>query len=524
MALVNPNIAMSYRGLQLPPPVNALAQATQLMQIQQAQAQMDEYARARQEEETLRNYLSANQDITSPTFRAGLMGYGKPGRDVYKNLTEQDKAAIEQEKSKLELAEKTATVYRNMSNIIQTKDDAIKFISRMFNDPKLKGSPITQMPIMEYVRQIPEDPAGLDEWKKKFAVGAVKWAELNKLQFFAQGERGVVSVPGMGGQATVVPGTPYTKPPTPAEILARQRFAFDQMKFQLEQQYPGFDFKEGEGGGIFAINKKTGQAFPVQIGQEGAAGAPGVPLPAPAMTAPNALAPQAPVNAMVPGAQPPMLPAYSRTAMPAAISPAAMPAAAPPSAMPGAIRQQQAPAVAPVPATAPTQLRGKGTALTETQANSVAFGMRMFESNKILTDLENKGVISGGRIKEGVQGTLENVIPFAGEGLGRGAASAINVLPGFLGGPSQEQQAYEQAKQNFITAVLRKESGAAIQKSEFDKEDRKYFPQVGDGPKVVEQKRKARELAIKAIKIQAGPGGKNIGVSAAPAKDPLGLF
>jgi hypothetical protein len=42
--------------------------------------------------------------------------------------------------------------------------------------------------------------------------------------------------------------------------------------------------------------------------------------------------------------------------------------------------------------------------------------------------------------------------------------------------PDAAQQ-YNAAKQNFVTAVLRKESGAAISQSEFDKEDQKYFPQ-----------------------------------------------
>jgi hypothetical protein len=56
--------------------------------------------------------------------------------------------------------------------------------------------------------------------------------------------------------------------------------------------------------------------------------------------------------------------------------------------------------------------------------------------------------------------------------------------------------------------VLRKESGAAISQSEFDKEDQKYFPQPGDGPGVRAQKQKARELAIKSLEIQAGPGMK----------------
>ena len=61
------------------------------------------------------------------------------------------------------------------------------------------------------------------------------------------------------------------------------------------------------------------------------------------------------------------------------------------------------------------------------------------------------------------------------------------------------------AKTDFITAVLRKESGAAISVSEFEKEDRKYFPQPGEGPEVIEQKRKARERALQSMIAQSGP-------------------
>jgi hypothetical protein len=100
-------------------------------------------------------------------------------------------------------------------------------------------------------------------------------------------------------------------------------------------------------------------------------------------------------------------------------------------------------------------------------------------------------------------------------------------LPSFAGGPSEEQQMYQQAKTNFITAVLRKESGATIQPSEFKTEDEKYFPQAGDTSGVLKQKQKARELAIEAMKIQAGPGSKNIGAAqgegSTSESDPLGI-
>jgi hypothetical protein len=102
----------------------------------------------------------------------------------------------------------------------------------------------------------------------------------------------------------------------------------------------------------------------------------------------------------------------------------------------------------------------------------------------------------------------------------------MNTLPSFAGGPSEEQQMYQQAKTNFITAVLRKESGAVIGENEFNTEDKKYFPQAGDTAGVLKQKQKARELAIEAMKIQAGPGAKSIkpsGQSNAPTGAPPAL-
>jgi hypothetical protein len=94
-------------------------------------------------------------------------------------------------------------------------------------------------------------------------------------------------------------------------------------------------------------------------------------------------------------------------------------------------------------------------------------------------------------------------VPYVGESLAQN-------LPSFLGGSSGKQQQVQQAKTNFITAVLRKESGAAIGPNEFITEDKKYFPQPNDSNAVIKQKEDARKLAIQAMRIQAGSGAKNI--------------
>jgi len=150
-----------------------------------------------------------------------------------------------------------------------------------------------------------------------------------------------------------------------------------------------------------------------------------------------------------------------------------------------------------------------GKPLTETQSNAVAFGMRALEANKLATDLESKGFTNTGVIRTAIGGTMGQA-PIVGGKLEQGVRSAFNVLPEFVGGPSPEQQQVDQARRNFISAVLRKESGAAIGVDEYANEERKYFPQLGDSDKVIKQKQDARKLAIQALEAQAGPSGKRL--------------
>ena len=112
------------------------------------------------------------------------------------------------------------------------------------------------------------------------------------------------------------------------------------------------------------------------------------------------------------------------------------------------------------------------TKLTEGQTNALTFGGRMQSSGQILNQVESQGT-------DLYQSLVQN-IPIAGNYL-----------------LSPEYQSYSQAKRDFINAVLRKESGAAIAASEFDNADKQYFPQPGDSDQVISQKRANRELATK---------------------------
>lgn len=130
-----------------------------------------------------------------------------------------------------------------------------------------------------------------------------------------------------------------------------------------------------------------------------------------------------------------------------------------------------------------------GKPLNEAQGSSVAYGIRMKEANSIIEKLASEG-------------TERSAI---GAGAPYGIGGIVNAATA-----SPQQQQFQQAKLNFITAILRKESGAAIGQDEFEREDQKYFPQVKDSDAVKAQKAQARQTAIKAMEIQAGPGAKEI--------------
>ncbi len=147
--------------------------------------------------------------------------------------------------------------------------------------------------------------------------------------------------------------------------------------------------------------------------------------------------------------------------------------------------------------------------LTEAQANANLFGTRMQQANKILNSLESEessgpfGMVANNR-PGAIKSAVESV-PLIGDGLG----SLVNTAPTWMGGPNANQQRAEQAQRDFLNAVLRKESGAAISASEFNNAAKQYFPQPGDFQDVIAQKRLNRQLAIQGV-LAGVPGGSRV--------------
>jgi type II secretory pathway pseudopilin PulG len=73
---------------------------------------------------------------------------------------------------------------------------------------------------------------------------------------------------------------------------------------------------------------------------------------------------------------------------------------------------------------------------------------------------------------------------------------------------SEQKQKLEQSQRNFVNSILRRESGAVISPEEFQSAALQYFPQPGDSPAVIAQKRANREVAIEGVMGSAGPGYK----------------
>lgn len=117
---------------------------------------------------------------------------------------------------------------------------------------------------------------------------------------------------------------------------------------------------------------------------------------------------------------------------------------------------------------------------TEAERLSLGFAKRTESSDKVLNDLENKFIN-----KEG----------------GFSPSSEFPLAPERL--KSEARKTYEAAQKDFITAVLRKESGAAISDDEFNRETEKFFPLPGDTPANIAYKQLLRKQAINNLKTSA---------------------
>lgn len=127
-----------------------------------------------------------------------------------------------------------------------------------------------------------------------------------------------------------------------------------------------------------------------------------------------------------------------------------------------------------------TQGPGAGQKLTEQQGKDVAYYTRGLDANTALETLE----------------------PVLTDWTQENAGKLPLGLGNYVREPSFRQA--KQAADSFLAAVLRKDTGAAITKQEFDLYGPMFLPVPGDDPSTMQQKRRAREVALLAIRSGLG--------------------
>lgn len=104
------------------------------------------------------------------------------------------------------------------------------------------------------------------------------------------------------------------------------------------------------------------------------------------------------------------------------------------------------------------------------------------------------------------EGALATLDPIAGELTSRTARAADMVPMGLArGAQSDEFQVAKNAGDEFLQAILRKDTGAAITEPEQALYGVTYLPQPGDGEAVLAQKQQARRRAVEALKSGMSP-------------------
>jgi hypothetical protein len=169
-----------------------------------------------------------------------------------------------------ELQNKVSEQFKKQLVKVNDYDSAVQWLAAQYKNPVL--APIVgQEPFESAVKQIPKDPTLFQDWKNKNALGIEEYIKQNKPVTFAQdtaaGGR-LMTRAGLGGEATVVPGSEFTKGMTFADKNAAARLAFDQSKFAFEKANPTLSIQQTPTGYV-AVNTTNGLAIPVLYGQAG---------------------------------------------------------------------------------------------------------------------------------------------------------------------------------------------------------------------------------------------------------------
>jgi hypothetical protein len=457
---------MSFRQPEIQVP-NALAQYAQLQQIQggqQAQElnklQIQEYQRAREEEEGTRNFLRG-RDLSAPDTITGLTQFGKTGLGIAKSLQEQNAAALTAKNTQSQIDERNFGLQDkklkfawNAVGSASTPQAAIAELTKGVKDGVFNMQSVT--PEIQQLQNM--TPEQYQQYRVQKVMGILEAKD--KLGFMLpnnvrQDAGGTILTiqnnPMLPGYGQPIAGAAITKTPTIGERTAQGQLNLAQQKFDFEKANPGFELQQTEDGSFVGINKRTLQATPVTMG-----GA--VPLaPAAAPAAPGAGMP----GPRIPAAAPQVIPGMT------------------------SVLDQPAP-VAPVAPGSPVKgaPKSKDISVSEQQAS--------YNISRVLNAADEIGKITKKDPKALAPGGMEAALKSTGL---EGAANLAR---------STNRQIVNGAQRDALDALLYLATGAAYNKEQLQGAFEAYIPSYTDDTGNREAKQARMTSLIQDAKIRAG--------------------
>jgi len=233
MADINALIAQGVNPVQIESPVNQFTKMQALRAAQQEQQlnalKLQETQRVMGQQEALRNYLAGATDTGSQEFLGGLTQFGESGLAIRKALSDAEAAALTLQKNEVELVDSKLKQSRQLLEGVSTPEDYLKWHLANHSDPVLgrvlAARGVTAEQSLARIQAAMAQPGGFERLLNESKLGVERFAELNKpiltSQDFSGGIR-IVRTPGMGGPATVVPGSTVTKTLTADQLRAQE--------------------------------------------------------------------------------------------------------------------------------------------------------------------------------------------------------------------------------------------------------------------------------------------------------------
>ena len=226
---LDPSILSQGKPFQTPDP---LQNYSKILQIQAAQSQnaltQNQLGAAKRGEEGQNALSRAQQAAYDPETGAydmnklrGSMisgGFGALLPDVEKKMGDLHTQQLAQQNGRTKQ-------FRDLLTNVNNPSAAAQWLQAQYKDPIL-GPVVSSMPLDQALAEIPTDPAKFNEWRSRNALGMEEFIKQNKPTTFETGTGQVtqrMSMPGLGGAATVVPGSTMQQVATPAQVEQGRR-------------------------------------------------------------------------------------------------------------------------------------------------------------------------------------------------------------------------------------------------------------------------------------------------------------